>query len=197
MKESSSTASTSTAEAARADNLSDKLENYGVNFSIVPHDDDNGISHCKTLIWEAKTSATSPKAGVASDSSSQISEEKEENEENRHFFFETVLLLKDRVDEELLMKALNRPDVVSVNLADQDKAESLTGFVSGTIPPVGHNVPLTLYVDEKLMQFDFLRLGSGRADGHDLQIDRSQMMEFSKEQSSAQVFVQPISEKAD
>jgi prolyl-tRNA editing enzyme YbaK/EbsC (Cys-tRNA(Pro) deacylase) len=109
--------------------------------------------NCKTLIWEATTNS------------------------DTKFYFATALRVRDRIDVTRLHQVLNRQDVTRLQMADKSTAESLTGYRSGTIPPFGHDVPLTVYFDEQLIGLDTLRTGSGGY-GYDLQINRTEVMRF-------------------
>lgn len=115
------------------------------------------VTHVKTLLWEAKMRC---KNGVESES----------------LHFATALRYHDRVDEDMLKQrlleqlekgensmlplpietaetaAIQQPkEVISLKLAKISKAEALAGYMSGTIPPVGHATPLFLFVDQALV----------------------------------------------
>lgn len=139
------------AECTPLERLTHRLKSHGIDFSLVEEGVHSGS--CKTLIWEATTNA------------------------DAQFYFATALRVRDRIDEARLHQVLNRQDVTRLRMADKSTAESLTGFRSGTIPPFGHDVPITVYFDEQLIGLETLRTGSGDY-GYDLQIDPTEMMRF-------------------
>ena len=80
-------------------------------------------------------------------------------------------------------------------MADQQLAERFTGFQIGTIPPFGHIVPMTIYVDETLANLDesvMVQTGSGTA-GYDLHMSVAELIVFCRT-NCPDFHVQSISE---
>lgn len=63
----------------------------------------------------------------------------------------------NRVDE----KALQALAGEKVNKAGADEVRSLTGYVIGGVPPLGHAQPLATYVDASLLQHDLIWAAAG------------------------------------
>ena len=120
-----------------------------------PHNDADASDGCgstvkiKTLIWEAIL-----EAGTATTTTSDP------------HVFAVALREEDRVDvpalqgfvrsdlQEVAAGGLNEGEEcrLIVRLAETSVAERRTGYISGTIPPVGHVRPMPLYVDEGLVK---------------------------------------------
>lgn len=132
---------------------------------------DNDVVHVKTLIWEAEIR----RRGSCPESSGTIPPE---SMPIQWLYFATALCCHDRVDEDILKQRLSELDkntmngttskarastdkkqpamiqiqeVISLKLAETVKAEELAGYMSGTIPPLGHTTPLLLIVDQALV----------------------------------------------
>jgi hypothetical protein len=169
--------SPSTEEAVSPlDRLISKLRSYHVSFSVEPAasstDDEED---CKTLVWKATTRG---------------------RREASFFYFCTALRMKDRVNQSMLRQILREyrlkdTDVTlqDLELAETSAAESLTGFPSGTIPPMGHQVPLTLLVDPALLMGKFVRAGSGQI-GTDIRFATKEFLLMASHTS--QLIVRPI-----
>ena len=63
----------------------------------------------------------------------------------------------NRVDE----KALTALAGEKVSKADADTVRSLTGYVIGGVPPLGHAQPLATYIDAALLQYDQIWAAAG------------------------------------
>ncbi|MFZ1596029.1 MAG: YbaK/EbsC family protein, partial [Anaerolineae bacterium] len=44
---------------------------------------------------------------------------------------------------------------------DADFVRQQTGFVIGGVPPLGHAAPLTIFIDEDLLQYDIIWAAAG------------------------------------
>ncbi|AXI02018.1 YbaK/EbsC family protein [Aquirhabdus parva] len=56
----------------------------------------------------------------------------------------------NRVNEKIIAQCVDE----KIEKADADFVRNVTGFAIGGVPPVGHDSPLTVFVDEDLLQFD-------------------------------------------
>ena len=63
----------------------------------------------------------------------------------------------NRVNEKALQALLGE----KVSKADADAVRSLTGFVIGGVPPLGHAQPLATYIDAALLQYDQIWAAAG------------------------------------
>jgi hypothetical protein len=125
-------------------------------------------------------------------------------EREKPCYFATTLRYRDRVDEEKLKEYLLQKEspsiasqvmasfgetpktstmeiltIVSLTLAETDKAEKLTGYMSGVIPPMGHVKPVVLILDQELSCDPSIRfsLGSGSFQ-HSLQMSLSDLLDY-------------------
>ena len=64
----------------------------------------------------------------------------------------------DRLDPGRLATALGASDV---RRADADEARAATGFAIGGVPPFGHAHPLTVLIDERLLEHDVVWAAAG------------------------------------
>ena len=63
----------------------------------------------------------------------------------------------DRLDEKKLAAELGH----EVRKATAKEVEELTGFKIGTVPPVGHRIPMEVYIDRELMMHSPVWAASG------------------------------------
>ena len=63
----------------------------------------------------------------------------------------------NRVDEKLLQSLVGE----KVRKADADAVRSLTGYVIGGVPPLGHTQPLATFIDAALLQYDKIWAAAG------------------------------------
>jgi prolyl-tRNA editing enzyme YbaK/EbsC (Cys-tRNA(Pro) deacylase) len=63
----------------------------------------------------------------------------------------------NRVDEKGLKALVGE----KVRKADADEVRTLTGFVIGGVPPLGHAEPLATYIDAHLLQYDQIWAAAG------------------------------------
>ena len=82
-------------------------------------------------------------------------------------------------------------EIQSLQLADTEKAEKLSGYISGAIPPLGHVNPMLLIVDQTLAQQQILSVGS-ESFQHSLHLSSSNLIDFAKRLCTG-VFLAPIS----
>jgi prolyl-tRNA editing enzyme YbaK/EbsC (Cys-tRNA(Pro) deacylase) len=76
---------------------------------------------------------------------------------------ETVLALVsgvNRVDEHALAHAVG-PDDAKVAKLDANAVRAATGYAIGGVPPFGHPVPLSTFVDRDLLRFDTVWAAAG------------------------------------
>ena len=125
------------------------VQNYGLDRSPSSSSSSPSVV-VKTLVWTAYSSPTS-----------------RDDEEQQDHYFVTVLRQDNRVKERKLLQYIQQivqyqtsvqggehRRITSVRLADEEMAESLTGFKLGTIPPIGHTFPLRIFVDADLVTVD-------------------------------------------
>eukprot|EP00977_Amphora_coffeiformis_P016400 scaffold5079_cov169-Amphora_coffeaeformis.AAC.9 len=193
--------STTPEEISPVDRLTYKLRNHWVDVTLHPTEETEEC--CKTLVWKATTtigslsSSTSSSSSLNNNTTKQPSPRDQDSQASDSFFyFCTALRVQDRVDQSLLRQVLRThklqadQTLSSLSFAPTDVAESLTGYTTGTIPPVGHSVPLLTVLDPALLVTNsHVRLGSGDA-AWDLRVSATDLLRFA--QDTAQVLVQPI-----
>ena len=64
-----------------------------------------------------------------------------------------------------------------VKLADADTVQTVTGFVVGAVPPIGHLTPLTVVIDEQVLGHDLVYGGGGGIDKL-LEIDPKEILNY-------------------
>jgi prolyl-tRNA editing enzyme YbaK/EbsC (Cys-tRNA(Pro) deacylase) len=142
--------------------------------------------HIKTLIWKATTTTNN-------NNNNNL-----QTDEPATVYIATILPMHHRVNQRRLQKLICSNNYnsngarVQLSLADCTMAETLTGFPSGTIPPFGHVVALTVYVEETMSYLDetIVRTGSG-VRGYDLQMAVSDIV-FMCRATCARVVVGPV-----
>jgi prolyl-tRNA editing enzyme YbaK/EbsC (Cys-tRNA(Pro) deacylase) len=67
----------------------------------------------------------------------------------------------DRLDPLRLAAATG---AAAVRRADADEARAATGFAIGGVPPFGHAHPLTVFIDERLLEHDLVWAAAGLPD---------------------------------
>jgi hypothetical protein len=124
----------------------------------------------KTLVWE-----------VSCNQNEVIEDELVET-----FYVVTAQRMTDRVDLSLLRDLVYKHQDLPfgctpsrLSLAPTEKAEYLTGFQSGCMPPIGHSVPMTLYVEESIADFAIASIGAGSM-GHSLLLPMRQLLKFAE-----------------
>ncbi len=73
---------------------------------------------------------------------------------------DAVLVLtsgSNRVDESRVSEELGEP----LGLADADFVRETTGFSIGGVPPVGHRSSISTFIDEDLMEYEFIWAAAG------------------------------------
>ena len=144
------------------------------NIKICTEYESSGDSsvHVKTLVWEV--------------SYTQINEV-EDDSSNTVLYIVTAQKMTDRVDISLLQECIyndqqlsskvlpKHPSHISISMAPTETAEHLTGFKSGCMPPIGHTIPMKLYVEESIVEYDIASIGSGTL-GHSLELPMKQLL---------------------
>jgi Cys-tRNA(Pro) deacylase len=72
----------------------------------------------------------------------------------------TLVSGDNRLDEKKLA-ALQNVSRKKVKRANADQVRQATGFAIGGVPPFGHTNPMTIYMDEDLLQFDVVWAAAG------------------------------------
>ena len=118
--------------------------------------------HVKTLVWEVCCNT----------------------EDKEKFYIVTAHKMSDRVEISLLKEIiyndykslqLEQPSQISISMAPTEKAEYMTGFKSGCMPPIGHTIPMKLYIEESIIGFDIASIGSGTV-GQSLNVPTKQLL---------------------
>lgn len=63
----------------------------------------------------------------------------------------------NRVNEKAMRAIVGEP----IEKSDADFVRQQTGFVIGGVPPLGHATPLTIFIDEDLLQYDIIWAAAG------------------------------------
>ena len=63
----------------------------------------------------------------------------------------------NRVNEQAIANNVSEP----VKMATPDYVRQMTGFAIGGVPPVGHDCPLKIFIDEDLLQYDEIWAAAG------------------------------------
>ncbi|MGB2772712.1 MAG: YbaK/EbsC family protein [Anaerolineae bacterium] len=63
----------------------------------------------------------------------------------------------NRVNEKAMRAIVGEP----IEKPDADFVRQQTGFVIGGVPPLGHEAPLTIFIDEDLLQYDIIWAAAG------------------------------------
>ena len=63
----------------------------------------------------------------------------------------------NRVNEKVLARQISEP----VKMANPEFVREMTGFAIGGVPPVGHQHPLTIFIDEDLLQYEEIWAAAG------------------------------------
>jgi len=63
----------------------------------------------------------------------------------------------NRVNEKVIGQQLSEP----VKMASPEFVREMTGFAIGGVPPVGHQHPLTIFIDEDLLQYEEIWAAAG------------------------------------
>jgi len=129
--------------------------------------------HVKTLVWEVSYNEET----FVDDGGS-----------NTVLYIVTAQKMTDRVDISLLQECIyndqqlsskhllpEHPSHISISMAPTEKAEQLTGFKSGCMPPIGHTIPMKLYVEQSIVEYDIASIGSGTL-GHSLELPMKQLL---------------------
>lgn len=146
------------------------------NIKICTEYESSGDSsvHVKTLVWEV--SYTQNKEALVDDDSS-----------NTVLYIVTAQKMSDRVDISLLQECIYNDQQlsskllpehhshISISMAPTETAEQLTGFKSGCMSPIGHTIPMKLYVEESIVDYDVASIGSGTL-GHSLELPMKQLL---------------------
>ena len=135
---------TSTIHNNSRDKLRRRLLHAGIhNFRFISDDDHDPESEVplKTLIWEGSYPTTKSAAA------------------RNRFLFATATRATDRVHIPSLKRHMNLhltevETEVEVRLAERDEAEKRTGYCTGTIPPIGHDSIMDLYLDRRVLNVE-------------------------------------------
>eukprot|EP00978_Attheya_sp_CCMP212_P008909 scaffold21007_cov52-Attheya_sp.AAC.3 len=178
------------------------------------------IVHIKTLVWEAVRAGFDQQTTTTTTTTTTMNGDKpigSQYSELTDHYFVAVLEASDRVDEKALEQQVREYSAISLQngerlilrLADRDTAEKLTGFISGTIPPIAHTFPMRIFIDQFLISEHFsgdkeenepngsatsaewtgpsiASVGSGQ-EGHDLHIPMNDMLCFAEKTSDVHV----------
>jgi len=111
------------------------------------------IIEVKTLVWEA---IIIQKLSISDNEKIYGSNSKEYTTQVSKYFT-TALKVEDKVNLGALRSIVKSEwnittGTLLIQLARRDRAESLTGFQSGTMPPTWHNVSTHLFVDTAIIQ---------------------------------------------
>lgn len=146
-------------------------EVVGLQQSKEPKEEELHISHVKTGIWQVTVPSVN------------------EDDNDSTFYIVTGVSMSDRVDTKKLRRALSKDHSFTrkpkLKMAPQHIAEELAGYVSGTMAPILHTVPLKLYLEESLvedildMQQHRYNVGSGMF-GKCLSIKANMFLEVAK-----------------
>ena len=146
-------------------------EVVGLQQSKEPNEEELHISHVKTGIWQVIVPSVN------------------EDDNDSTFYIVTGVSMSDRVDTKKLRRALSKDHSFTrkpkLKMAPQHIAEELAGYVSGTMAPILHTVPLKLYLEESLvedildMQQHRYNVGSGMF-GKCLSIKANMFLEVAK-----------------
>eukprot|EP00980_Cylindrotheca_fusiformis_P026785 scaffold17468_cov106-Cylindrotheca_fusiformis.AAC.1 len=129
-----------------------------INNKVTEPTGDEETAQLKTLVWEV--SCNHQNGGNCS-----VSKKVEK------FHIVSATKTSDKVDLSLLRDLVNKhqglpfgcvPSIFS--MAPKEIAETLTGFESGCMPPIGHNVPMKLYLDKSISDYPMASIGSGTID---------------------------------
>ena len=63
----------------------------------------------------------------------------------------------NRVNEKAMRAIVGEP----IEKPDADFVRQQTGFVIGGVPPLGHAAPMTIFIDEDLLQYDIIWAAAG------------------------------------
>jgi prolyl-tRNA editing enzyme YbaK/EbsC (Cys-tRNA(Pro) deacylase) len=63
----------------------------------------------------------------------------------------------NRVNEKAIQQIVSEP----VKIAKPEYVRQMTGFAIGGVPPVGHDHPLNIFIDEDLLQYDEIWAAAG------------------------------------
>ena len=63
----------------------------------------------------------------------------------------------NRVNERAIEQSVSEP----IKMAKPDYVRQMTGFAIGGVPPVGHDHPLKIFIDEDLLQYDEIWAAAG------------------------------------
>ena len=63
----------------------------------------------------------------------------------------------NRVNERAIEQSVSEP----IKMAKPDYVRQMTGFAIGGVPPVGHDNPLKIFIDEDLLQYDEIWAAAG------------------------------------
>lgn len=134
---------------------------------------DESTVEVKTLVWEV--SCNHQREGIST------AEEKVEK-----FHIVSAKKISDKVDLSLLRDLVYKHQDLpfgctpsTLSMAPTEIAENLTGFESGCMPPIGHNVPMKLYLEESISEYSIASIGSGTVD-HSLLLPMSDLKKIAE-----------------
>ena len=109
--------------------------------------------HVKTLIWKGIFLRNSTSAHRNENKDGEDGDDGDDA-----IYFVTALRVEDKVDMgklRMIIKGEMRKkggQTLILQLAEQQQAESIAGFASGSMPPAWHSVPLKLYIDDYILE---------------------------------------------
>ncbi|KAL3937358.1 MAG: hypothetical protein SGBAC_007525 [Bacillariaceae sp.] len=137
------------------------------------------VVEIKTLVWEVS-------CNCVDQSGNSFAINAEATERPEKFYVVSAKKMEDKVDVSLLRDIIYKNQDLpfgctpsKVSMAPTEVAESLTGFLSGCIPPVGHNVPMKLYLEESIVDFPTASIGSGTMD-HSLLVPMNELIKLAE-----------------
>lgn len=146
--------------------------------------DDFDVVEVKTLVWEV--TCNNSENSDENQRSTNDTMTPPNSERMDKFYVVSAKKMEDKVDVSLLRDMIYKNQGLpfgctpsKVSIAPTEVAESLTGFQSGCMPPIGHNVPLKLYLDESITRYRVASIGSGTMD-HSLLLPMNELIKAAK-----------------
>lgn len=146
--------------------------NPGKNVEMEVTEDETTVQ-VKTIIWEVSCNY-------------QNKDTSSEEERVEKFYVVTAKKMSDKVDLSLLRDLVYKQQDLPfgctpsrLSMAPTKIAEDMTGFESGCMPPIGHNVPMKLFLDESILEYPVASIGSGTM-GHSLLLPMSELIKVAK-----------------
>ncbi|CAJ1945075.1 unnamed protein product [Cylindrotheca closterium] len=145
----------------------------------------NGVVEIKTLVWEVSCNYNENSSMDQSDNNNAHMNTNNAKKMDR-FYVVSAKKMEDKVDLSLLRDIIYKHQDLpfgctpsKVSMAPTEVAESLTGFQSGCMPPIGHNVPMKLYLEESIVDYPTASIGSGTID-HSLLLPMNELIKIAE-----------------